>query len=445
MPNINLLKKKITKRSLILLISENTLGLIVNYITLLKNDCIIQLVDSKTKLSEIKNLINLYKPNFICSSDHWFKKNELIGINLRNISNSFQTSIHRTNFSKKIKCHNNLSILMPTSGSMGSKKYVRISKDNIYQNTKSIVAYLKLKQGDRSITSMPFCYSYMLSVINTHLESGSSIFVTDETIVQNRFWESFKKNKITNFNGVPYHYDILLKLGLNKVFKKNLRFLTQAGGKLDNFKAKKIFNFCKKKKTNFFTMYGQTEASPRISYLPFRYSSKKIGSIGKEIIGGKIFLIDKNNKKINKSNEIGELIYKGDNVCMGYAYNHKDLLKGDLNNKILKTGDLGFFDDDKFYYITGRKSRIIKIYGNRFNLDDIEEQLLKKNIHVACKNLNDKLIIYSTKNYSEKTLLKNIYKIIPLSKININIQFISKIPRHSNGKIDYKSINLKHD
>ena len=130
---------------------------------------------------------------------------------------------------------------------------------------------------------------------------------------------------------------------------------------------------------------------------------------------------------------------------MGYAHNHKDLLKGDSNNKILKTGALGFFDDDKFYYITGRKSRIIKIYGNRFNLDDIEEQLLKKNIHVACKNLNDKLIIYSTKNYSEKTLLKNIYKIIPLSKININIQFISKIPRHSNGKIDYKSINLKHD
>ena len=440
-----IIKKKITKRSLILLISENTPGLIVNYTTLLKNDCIIQLVDSKTKLSEIKNLINLYKPNFICSSDSWFEENKSMGINLVNVYDSFQTSIRRTSYAKNTKCHNSLSILMPTSGSMGSKKYVRISKKNIYQNTKSILTYLKLNQRDRSITSMPFCYSYMLSVINTHLESGGSIFVTDETIVQNRFWESFQQNKITNFNGVPYHYDILLKLGLSKVFKKNLRFLTQAGGKLDNIKARKIFYFCKKKKTSFFTMYGQTEASPRMSYLPFKYNLKKIGSIGKEILGGKIFLIDKNNKKINKSKEIGELIYKGDNVCMGYAYNHKDLLKGDLNNKVLKTGDLGFFDDDKFYYIVGRKSRIIKIYGNRFNLDDIEEQLLKKNIHVACKNFNDKLTVFSTKKYTKKKLLKNIYKIIPLSKINIDIQFIIKIPRHSNGKIDYKNINLKYD
>ncbi len=436
-----ILKKKIIKRSLILLISENTIGLLANYTIFIKNDYIVQLIDSKTKIIEIKNLINLYKPNFICASDNWFKRNQLKNINLKKIYSNFNTSICKTRFANKTKYNNNLSILMPTSGSMGSKKYVRISKKNISENTKSIIAYLKLSHKHRSITSMPFCYSYMLSVINSHLESGGSIFVTDETLVQSKFWDFFKSYKVTNFNGVPYHYNIMLKLGLNKIYNKNLKFLTQAGGKLDNTKARKIVNFCNKKKTNYFTMYGQTEASPRMSYLQFKYALKKIGSIGKEIPGGKMFLVDSNNKKINKSNKVGELIYKGANVSMGYAYNHKDLIKGDLNNNILKTGDLGFFDDDKFYYIVGRKSRIIKLYGNRFNLDDIEEQLLKKNIYVACKNINDKLIIFTEKKYTEKILLKNIYKIIPLSKINISLQYISKIPRHSNGKIDYKSLN----
>ena len=109
---------------------------------------------------------------------------------------------------------------MPTSGSMGSKKYVRISKKNIFENTKSIISYLKLNKKDRSITSMPFCYSYMLSVINSHIEIGASIFVTSETIVQKNFWSILNINKITNFNGVPYHYEILLKFKLNKIFNK---------------------------------------------------------------------------------------------------------------------------------------------------------------------------------------------------------------------------------
>jgi long-chain acyl-CoA synthetase len=439
------IKKKIKKRSLVLLISENSIGLLVNYITLLKNDCIVQLVDSKTDINEIKNLINSYKPSYICSSDNWFKINKLKNSNLKNIFSIYEASTYKTSFNNKSKKYNkSLSILMPTSGSMGSKKYVRISKKNIYENTKSIITYLKLNYKERSITSMPFCYSYMLSVINSHLDCGGSIFVTDETIVQHKFWDSFKKYKITNFNGVPYHYDILLKLGLDKIYNNNLRFLTQAGGKLDNAKAIKVFKFCKKKKTNFLTMYGQTEASPRMSYLQFKYGLKKIGSIGKEIPGGEIFLIDRNNKRINKSNQVGELIYKGDNVSMGYAYNYKDLSKGDLNKKILKTGDLGFFDDEKFYYIVGRKSRIIKLYGNRFNLDDIEQQLLKKNFRVACKNLNDKLFIFSEKKNKKNSLLRNINKIIPLSKININLQYIQKIPRHRNGKIDYKSLNFKY-
>ena len=434
------LKKKVKERKLVLLIADNNIGNLLHYIILLKNNCIVQLVEAKTNFNEIQNLIKLYKPNLICSDNNWFKKNQKKYYK-KKIFQSFNSTIYETSF-KNHKIHKDLSILMPTSGSMGSKKYVRISKKNIFENTKSIISYLKLNKKDRSITSMPFCYSYMLSVINSHIEIGASIFVTSETIVQKNFWSILNINKITNFNGVPYHYEILLKFKLNKIFNKNIKFLTQAGGKLDSTKSKLIIKFCKKNNINFFKMYGQTEASPRMSFIKITNYLDKIDSIGKAIPGGRLELIDKNNKKITKSNKIGELIYKGKNVCIGYAFNYKDLLKDDQNKNILKTGDLGFFDKKNFYYLVGRKSRIIKIYGNRFNLDDIEERLLKKNIKIACKNSNNKLIVYSEKKHSEKKLIKNIYKVIPLSKISMNFKFLDKIPRLRNGKIDYKSLDF---
>ena len=139
-------------------------------------------------------------------------------------------------------------------------------------------------------------------------------------------------------------------------------------------------------------MYGQTEASPRMTYLHWKYAQKKTGSIGKAIPGTKIWIEDNDGKKINKIKKTGELIFQGKNVSMGYAENIQDLKKEDENHGILKTGDLAYFDKDKFFFIKGRKNRIIKIVGNRFNLDEIEERMRKKRIQIACKNINDVLL-----------------------------------------------------
>lgn len=434
------IKKVISKYSLILIISENSIGMVANYTSLIKNECIIQFVEANTEIFEIKKIIELYKPNYILCSKKWLNNNSLKNLKLKKIYSFLENNIFKTDFINKKKINNHLSILLPTSGSLGSKKYAKISKKNIYENTKSIISYLNITKMDRSITSMPICYSYMLSVINTHLEVGGSIFVTDETLIQGSFWKIFKNHNINNFNGVPFHYEILIKLGLKKKIFKNLKFFTQAGGKLDINKIKKILEFCRKEKKIFYIMYGQTEASPRMSYIKVNSHPNKLGSIGKPIPNGHFILIDNNGKKIKNENKIGELVYTGKNVFMGYAYDKNDLFKKDKKKKILKTGDLAYFDKEGFYFISGRKNRIIKIYGNRYGLDDIEEKFLQKKIEIACKNDEGNLAIFVKIKSDKNTILKNIYKIIPLSKNNLKIKIIKEFPRHNNGKIDYKKL-----
>ena len=210
---------------------------------------------------------------------------------------------------------------------MGAIKFVKLSKSNLKNNTDSIISYLKINNKDSSMTNLPMSYSYMLSIINTHLEIGASIIVSKYSLIEKEFWQIFKNNKITSFNGVPYTYEMLSKIGLKNIKINSLRYLTHAGGKLENNKLKEILNFCKKNSLKFFSMYGQTEASPRISYLRPELAEKKIGSIGKGIKGNKIYLINKTGKKINKSFQEGEIVCEGKNVFIGYSENYKDLKK----------------------------------------------------------------------------------------------------------------------
>jgi acyl-coenzyme A synthetase/AMP-(fatty) acid ligase len=284
----------------------------------------------------------------------------------------------------------------------------------------------------------------MLSIINTHLEIGASLFLTNNTIVQKDFWVDYSKNNVTSFNGVPYIYEILIKLGLNKIFTKSLKTLTQAGGKLDLDSSKIIINFCKSKKIKFFAMYGQTEASPRMTYLDWKFSEKKIGSIGKSIPGGKIILYDKKNRTIKNPNEIGELVYKGKNVSMGYSQNFEDLNLGDKNKQKLKTGDLAFFDKDKFLFLVGRKKRIVKIFGTRFDLNEIEKKMEQNGLAVACKGLDDKLGVYFIKKLKMDKVLNKLVEITGQNKIAFNLIALNKFPRTFSGKINYTKLKNIH-
>lgn len=435
---VNILKKKIPSKSFAILLCENSIAPIIYYIFSIKNNCTIMLLDIKTDLAQVKNLIRVYEPSFIVGPTEWIKKNKISKNKFFNKLLNY--SIYRTKFNLFPKINNKLCLLMPTSGSMGSVKFVKISKENIVENTNSIIRYLKITSNEKTITNMPFNYSYMLSIINTHIQIGASIFVTNESMLQKQFWNDLKINKISSFNGVPYHYDILIKLGLKSTYNNNLKLFTQAGGKMNIENQKLILDFFKRSNAKFITMYGQTEASPRISYLEPKYNFTKLGSIGKAIPKCKMWIENSRGKKIDKTNEIGELVFKGKNVFMGYAKDIRDLKKPDTNKGLLKTGDLAFVDKDGFFYLTGRKNRVIKIFGNRFSLDEIEERMQKKGISIACKNKNDELYIYYENNLKKNDIIKIITNITKQNKIDFKLILLKRFPRKSNGKIDYQNL-----
>ena len=196
------------------------------------------------------------------------------------------------------------------------------------------------------------------------------------SLIDKAFWVLLKTKEATTFGGVPYVYEMLKKLRFPRMDLPNLKILTQAGGKLSRELSEEFATICEQKGIRFLVMYGQAEAAPRMSYLPSEYAISKAGSIGIAIPGGEFWLVDDNGNVIPDSDTVGELIYKGDNVTMGYAASCEDLCKGDENGGVLKTGDMAKQDADGFYYIVGRKKRFLKLFGNRVNLDEVE-QLIK--------------------------------------------------------------------
>lgn len=428
----------VKQRSLILIISKNSVEDIMIYTAAISNNHVIMFIDAKTNHKHLLDIINIYKPDYIFAPKSM--QNEL---NLSEYENNLPFKNHF--FSKRkilINCSMNseLSVLLPTSGSMGSSKFVRLSKRNISSNTMSIVKYLNISQSEKAITNMPLSYSYMFSVINSHLISGASLLVTNRSLLEKKFWTEAREFRITSFSGVPFMYEMLEKLGLENTWIPSIKYFTQAGGKLDYDKTLKIINFCKTKKAKFLVMYGQTEASPRMSYLKWEDATSKIGSIGSAIPNTKMWIENENSEKIEKAGLEGELVFSGQNVSLGYAEKRIDLEKGDVNEGILYTGDLAMTDEEGFFYLKGRIKRIAKIFGNRINLDEIQNRMKDLGIEVACIEKNNKILVYYENNLYVDFIDKKIIEVTGQNKNVFKTCKIDKIPRTSSLKINYAQL-----
>lgn len=178
-----------------------------------------------------------------------------------------------------------------------------------------------------------------------------------------------------------------------------------------------------------------------MSYLPYKYNLKKRNCIGIPISGGKFSLVNKYKKEIKETNIIGELVYEGKNVSLGYAESAEDFSKEDLNNGKLFTGDLAYKDNDNFFYITGRQDRLVKLFGYRINLDDLENSLNENGLLVVCKKSQNKLNIFYTDQSKIINLKQKVFSLTKLNQNFINFKMIKSIPRNSSGKIKYNQIN----
>ena len=432
----NKIREIINERTLVFCLCENSIGSIIGYTSFLNSHVVPIMLNSHMDLGQYQRLLDIYMPEYI-----WLPEDSKInGIKTFEIVFSvYGYSLVKTDFGRKVSLNENLAILLSTSGSTGSPKLVRQSYNNIKRNSESIISYLELDSSERAITTLPMNYTYGLSIINTHLLVGACLLLTDKSIIQKEFWNFLCENKATSFGGVPYTYEILNRLHFFNMDLPSLRYFTQAGGKLSAELHEKFAKYAFSNNKKFFVMYGQCEATARMTYLPYSYSIFKIGSIGIAIPGGRIELRDEDNCCITEPEKEGELIYFGDNVTLGYAENLNDLSKGDERNGQLHTGDIAKMDKDGFLYIIGRKKRFLKIYGNRVNLDEIDQLIKNKfnDVDAVSTGRDDHLFIVLTNDKHSTEIRKFVSETIKINISAIKCVIIDSLPQNESGKVLY--------
>ena len=405
------------QQGLALLIARNSVSCLTHYLAFLRSRVPFILLDCKSGQAVVDATIERFSPTVVIEFG------------------SDEAKWSATTFKAK-PVHPDLALILPTSGSSGVAKSVMISYTNLQANAESIVAYLGLHPNERAITSLPFAYSYGLSVINTHLLVGAGLILTDYSLLDKPFWQTLKTLCATSMAGVPFHFEIMEKLRFRDMPLPHFQTLTQAGGKLSLKLAECFAGYAIGSDRRFFMMYGQTEATARIAYLAVHENPGKVGSIGRVIPGGKLYLADDNGAQVVEPNQAGELIYEGPNVMLGYALTQDDLIMPTLPNK-LETGDVGEFDDDGFFWITGRKSRFIKLKGKRIDLDALQNALRDQGWDLWLTGDDTRLEIILGHGQNRSQLESELFDLLSLHHSLLKIVEIKSFPMTANGKPDY--------
>jgi len=405
-------------RHLVFIEARNDMASIVDYLACLRGGHVVYLLED-LKAEKVRELIAFYRPNVLID---------------------MQTGIVVTG-APPLDLHPNLALLLSTSGSTGSPKFVKLSAANIDANARSIAEYLQLNGSERAMQHLKPHYSYGLSVINSHLAVGGALVLTHLGVNEPEFWRSFKANAATSFAGVPYTFETLKHTHFDPADYPSLRYATQAGGKLEANVVQSFATQFAAGGRRFYVMYGQTEAGPRISYLPPDLAIRHPGSIGRAIPGGKLYIVDDKGAEITVPETPGELAYEGPNVMMGYATAPEELAS-DQTPPRLVTGDIAVLREDGLFFITGRSSRFVKPFGVRVNLDEVQSFVKLK--HGTCAVTgNDSLIIIAVEGGPEEAAKIQVSELIErfgLSTSTFRIRAYDKLPLLSNGKYDFQQI-----
>lgn len=432
------LYSQINHRCLVFCLCDNSFESVAAYVSFFENKVVPLLLDTAIDSELLLRLISIYHPEYIwlpCDRIDEFPNGESV----------FQKgafSLIRFACDTASTLYPDMALLLTTSGSTGSPKLVRLSYDNVLANAQSISEYLGITEADRPITTLPMHYSFGLSIINCHLLKGATVLLTNRSLMEKEFWTFLKEQKATTLSGVPYTYEILKRLRLFRMDLPSLKTLTQAGGKMNLDLNREYAEYALAAGKRFFVMYGQTEATARMSYLPSEQVLSKLGSIGIAIPGGKFHLVDEQRRVISEAETVGELVYTGANVSLGYAEYLDDLAKEDENKGILYTGDLAKRDADSYYYIVGRKKRFVKLFGNRVNLDETERLLKNLLADCACAGRDDEMQVFITDANRQNEVKKYLAEKTGINHTAFKIIVIAEIPKNSSGKTIYSKLEV---
>lgn len=334
--------------------------------------------------------------------------------------------------------HPDLAVLLSTSGSTGAAKLVRLSHEAVEANAQSIVEYLDLRTDDRAITTLPIHYSYGLSVVTSHLTAGATLLLTKRSVIEDEFWNFFLEEGGTSLAGVPSTYELLDRIGFRRKTLPTLRSMTQAGGRLPPEVARSYGEWSEGAGVRFFVMYGQTEATARMAYMPPELLLDHPGSIGVPIPGGAFHLIDEGGQLIGTPDTPGELVYSGPNVMMGYATGQDDLEKGRELTE-LRTGDLAVMNSHGLYQIVGRKSRFSKLFGLRISLDEVEGALVRRGVRSVVAG-DDELLAVAISGDAPSEIAAMLAADLKLPISVISVITYRSFPTLNSGKLDYQAI-----
>ncbi|QIS19822.1 AMP-binding protein [Nocardia terpenica] len=326
--------------------------------------------------------------------------------------------------------HPDLALLLSTSGSTGSPKLVRLSYRNLFANAAAIATYLRIGAADRAATTLPLFYCYGLSVVHSHLLRGASLLLTDRSVTDPEFWQLFRRHRATSFAAVPYTIDLLDRIGFDRMSLPHLRYVTQSGGRLDPAAVRRYAGLAAAAGWEFVVMYGQTEATSRMAYLPPALAADHPDCVGIAIPGGRFDLAE--------VEEGTELVYHGPNVMLGYAESAADLALG-RTVTALRTGDLADRTDAGLYRLLGRRSWFAKIFGLRIDLQRIESGLAAAGYRGYCAEFDDRTLVVAVENPTGDPT-GPVAELSGLPASAILVHAVSEIPRLPNGKTDYSAI-----
>lgn len=418
--------KCLPTRSLIFLLAENRIGSLLGYTAALSNRIVPLVISANTEEGLYNHLYDLYQPEYL-----WMPASKAEGKEI--IFSAWEYCLVKTG-NQPTPMYEDLSLLLPTSGSTGSPKLVRHSYRNIEANADNVRRLFKLDGTEKAMAILPMHYTMGLSVIASHLLAGATLLLSGRSLLDKGFWAALKE--ATSFTGVPYSYEILTKMRFTRMDLPNLKVITQGGGKLTEAMWNTLAQYAQDKGKQFIATYGQSECTARMAYLPSEMALDKVCSIGIAEPGGKLSIVDDNGNESFEGEAQGEMVYRGENVTLGYATCREDLLKGDENHGIMHTGDLARRDADGCYYIIGRLKRFLKIFGLRIGLDEVERMIKAEyKTDCYCKGNDEKLIVLVIDPKLVDVLPAFIEEKTHLFHQKIEVQVVNEILRNEAGKV----------
>ena len=430
-------KNMMTGRSLLFLLVENNCGGIAWTIGNICAGNVPLILNAHLDAGLYQSLYELYQPPYVCVPEGMAEK-----FPYETVITCYGYTLMKTGH-EACPMLEELSHLLPTSGSTGSPKLVRHKYANIEAAALNISTFFELTEKDRPLMVLPLYYTRGLSMVFSHFYVGATLLITNLSMTDRNFWNFMKEEHATSFTGVPYSFEILNLMRIFRMDLPDLKLLTQGGGRMPKELNLKFAEWCRDTGRQWIATYGQSECTARMAWLPDKWAIEKVGSIGIAVPNGELSLIDMDGNTITTPNTEGEMCYRGKNVTMGYARKREDILLGDERHGFIRTGDLAYFDEDGCYYIVGRMGRFLKLFGMRVGLDECERIIKAKfqGIECACVGTDEKMIVYLTDENNKDKVKEELVARLKLVASSFEIRVITEIPKNEAGKILYAKLN----